>query len=265
MKAIVSSAAILAFAFASASMCVAEGMQDQVDQATTIIEKFKEMPESGIPEAVLRDAKGLAILTVLKAGFIFSGQGGWGVVVARTGHTWSGPSAIGTGGAGFGFQVGAEVTEFVIVLNTPEAVNAFAHGANITIGGDLTAAVGPIGREAAAEVMPVAAVYTYSRSQGLFAGISLQGTVIAARNDTNESYYGRKVTPKEILTGTVQPPSGANELRAALDHYYNSRAGAAAPAISSALGVPDPFTIRPWVEVEPLSASTRRDDDPSLL
>ena len=71
----------------------AEGLQDQVDQAVTVIEKFKDMPEQGIPKAVLRDAKGLAILTVLKAGFIFSGQGGWGIVVARTGqHRWSGPS-----------------------------------------------------------------------------------------------------------------------------------------------------------------------------
>ena len=202
-------------------------MQDQVDQATSVIEKFKQMPENAIPEAVLRDAKGLAILTVLKAGFIFSGQGGWGVVVARKGQTWSGPSGIGTGGAGFGFQVGAEVTEFVIVLNTPEAVDAFARGANITIGGDLTAAIGPLGRDIAAGVMPVAAAYTYSRSQGLFAGVSLQGTVIAARNDANEKYYGREVTPKEILSGNIRPPKGADELRLALEQYWHSERTAA--------------------------------------
>lgn len=206
-------------ALAGPAVCFADGMQDQVDQAATVIEKFKQMPEKGIPDAVLRDAKGLAILTVLKAGFIFSGQGGWGVVVARTGHGWSGPSAIGTGGAGFGFQVGAEVSEFVIVLNTPEAVDAFAHGANITVGADLTAAAGPVGRDIAAGVMPVAAIYTYSRSQGLFAGVSLQGTIIAARNDSNEKYYGREVTPKEILSGTVPPPAGARTLRTALERY----------------------------------------------
>src|SRR4029453_12214467 len=128
----------------------------------------KDMPEGGIPEKVLRDAKGLAILTVLKAGFMFSGQGGWGVVVGRTGKSWGGPSPIATGGAGFGFQVGAEVTEFVLVLNTPEAVEAFAHGGNVSIGGTLSVAAGPVGRTAGANVMPVAAVYTYSRSQGLF-------------------------------------------------------------------------------------------------
>jgi lipid-binding SYLF domain-containing protein len=177
------------------------------------------MPEKGIPESVLKDAKGLAILTVLKAGFIFSGQGGWGVVVARTPHGWSGPSAIGTGGAGFGFQVGAEVTEFVLVLNTPEAVEAFAHGGNVSFGGALSAAAGPVGRTAGANVMPVAAVYTYSRSQGLFAGASIEGTVIATRDDANRSYYGREVTPKQILSGAVKPPKGAARLRAALGKY----------------------------------------------
>ena len=223
MKNLSSIVAALVFAAAGPSICVADGMQDQVDQAATIIEKFKEMPEKGIPDAVLRDAKGLAILTVLKAGFIFSGQGGWGVVVARTSHGWSGPSAIGTGGAGFGFQIGAEVTEFVIVLNTPEAVNAFAHGANITIGADLAAAAGPVGRDLAAGVMPVAAVYTYSRSQGLFAGVSLQGTILAARDGANEKYYGREVTPKEILSGSVQPPAGARTLLGALDTHLHAR------------------------------------------
>ena len=74
----------------------AAGMQGEVDQAATIIERFREMPEQGIPDKVLTDAKGLAILTVLKAGFIFSGQGGWGVVVARTPHGWSPPSSMPT-------------------------------------------------------------------------------------------------------------------------------------------------------------------------
>src|SRR5258706_4087218 len=117
-------------------------MQGDVDQAATIIELCKAVPEKAIPQAVLKDARGLAIMTVIKAGFGISGRGGTGVVVARTKNGWSGPSAIGTGGAGFGFQIGAEVTEFVILLNTPEAVNAFARSANIKIGADLSAAAG---------------------------------------------------------------------------------------------------------------------------
>src|SRR5436309_14902932 len=100
---------------------VSASMQGDVDQAATIIERFQAVPEKAIPQAVLRDARGLAIMTVIKAGFGFSGRGGAGVVVARTQHGWSGPSAIGTGGAGFGFQIGAEMTEFVMVLNTDAA------------------------------------------------------------------------------------------------------------------------------------------------
>jgi len=123
-------------------------MQDDVDQAVTIIERFQEIPEKAIPTAVMRDAKGLAILTVTKGGFIFSGRGGTGIVVARTEKGWSGPSAIGTGGIGFGFQAGVQVSELVIVLNTPEAVNAFSKGGNVTLGGALSVAAGPVGRDA---------------------------------------------------------------------------------------------------------------------
>ena len=162
-----------------------------VDQAATIIERFQAVPEKAIPQAVLKDARGLAIMTVIKAGFGFSGRGGTGVVVARTRNGWSGPSAIGTGGAGFGLQIGAQVTEFVMILNTDAAVQAFSRDVNVTLGGDISVAAGPIGRTAEAAITPVAAIYTYSRSQGLFAGVSLEGTVIGTRNDANAEYYGR--------------------------------------------------------------------------
>ncbi len=90
-------------------------MQEDVDQAVTIIQRFQEIPERAIPDNVLRDAKGVAILTVTKAGFIGSARGGSGIVIARTAKGWSGPSAIGTGGIGVGFQAGVEITEFVIL------------------------------------------------------------------------------------------------------------------------------------------------------
>jgi lipid-binding SYLF domain-containing protein len=187
-------------------------LQDDVDQAATIIERFQAVPENAIPQAVLKDAKGLAIMTVIKAGFGISGRGGKGVVVARTRSGWSGPSALGTGGAGFGLQIGAEVTEFVMILNTDEAVKAFSRDVNVTLGGDISVAAGPVGRHVAAAVTPVAAVYTYSRTQGLFAGISLEGTVVGTRNDANAEYYGRSITPEEILSGKVSPPPSAKKL-----------------------------------------------------
>ena len=201
------------------SVTYAGGMQDDVDQAVTIIQRFQDIPEKSIPREVLRDAKGLAVMTVIKAGFIFSGRGGTGVVVARTRKGWSGPSAIGTGGAGFGLQIGAQVTEFVFVLNTNDAVKAFSQGGNVQLGADLSVAAGPVGRTVEAGVTPVAAVYTYSRSQGLFGGISLEGTVVATRDEANAKYYGRSVTPSEILSGKVKVPAGARRLQRVLARY----------------------------------------------
>ncbi|QSR84458.1 YSC84-related protein [Methylacidimicrobium sp. B4] len=199
-------------------------LQDSVVQSAEIIRRLKALPEEEIPEAIFRDAKGLAILTVIKAGFLVSARGGRGLVVARTGKGWSGPSAIATGGLGFGFQIGAEVTEFVLVLNTPEAIQAFARGGNVTLGGDISAAAGPVGRTAEGAVTPFAAVYTYSRSQGLFGGLSLEGTVIAEAPETNREYYGREVNPEDILAGKARPPAKAGILAKALERPYRSDA-----------------------------------------
>ena len=190
--------------------------QDIVDRSAQTIREFRHMPERGIPPRILRHARGLAIISVVKAGFIFSGKGGEGVVVARTSRGWSGPSFIGTGGAGWGPQIGAQVTDFVIVLNSDRAVNAFSRGGNITLGADASVAAGPVGRAAEADVTPRAAIYTYSRSKGLFVGASLEGAVIGTRKNANERYYGHPVMASEILHGRVPAPAGSASLRAAL-------------------------------------------------
>jgi lipid-binding SYLF domain-containing protein len=190
--------------------------QDTVDRSAVIIREFRHMPEKGIPPRILRRARGLAIISVVKAGFIFSGKGGEGVVVARTNRGWSGPSFIGTGGAGWGLQIGAQVTDFVIVLNNERAVRAFSKGGNITLGADASVAAGPVGRAAEADVTPRAAIYTYSKTKGLFVGVSLEGAVIGTRKGANEHYYGRPVSADEILHARVAAPAGAANLRAAL-------------------------------------------------
>jgi lipid-binding SYLF domain-containing protein len=194
-------------------------MQDDVDQAVSVIERFQEIPETAIPDVIMREAKGLAIITVTKAGFVFSGRGGSGIVVARTEKGWSGPSAIGAGGMGFGFQAGAQVSELVIVLNTPDAVVAFAKGGNFTFGGAMSLAAGPVGRDLEGSMAVGAVMYTYSRSQGLFAGVSLEGTVIGTRDEANAEYYGKPVQAREILSGSIEPPAGAQKLLKFLSKY----------------------------------------------
>src|SRR5436853_4006024 len=190
--------------------------QDTVDRSARTIREFRHMPERGIPAHILINARGLAIISVVKAGFIFSGKAGEGVVVARTGHGWSGPSFIGTGGAGWGPQIGAQVTDFVIVLNNERAVRAFSKGGNVTLGADASVAAGPVGRAAEADVTARAAIYTYSKTKGLFIGASLEGAVISTRNGANEQFYGRPVPAYDLLNGRVAAPPGAANLRAAL-------------------------------------------------
>jgi SH3 domain-containing YSC84-like protein 1 len=201
----------------SLSLIVANATeQDIVDRSAVTVREFRHIPEKGLPPRILRRARGLAIISVVKAGFIFSGKAGEGVVVARTEHGWSGPSFIGTGGAGWGPQIGAQITDFVIVLNTERAVRSFSKGGNVTLGADASVAAGPVGRAAEADVTPRAAIYTYSKSKGLFIGASLEGAVIGARKGANERYYGRPVTAYDILHDRVAAPAGATTLRVAL-------------------------------------------------
>ncbi|KAK9389914.1 hypothetical protein V1515DRAFT_613416 [Lipomyces mesembrius] len=175
-----------------------------------------------IPPSVLANAKGLAIITVLKAGFLFSGRAGSGVVIARLPDgTWSAPSALVTAGAGVGGQIGAELTDFVMILNTRAAVESFSQMGSITLGGNISIAAGPIGRNAeaggSASLKSVAAIFSYSKTRGLFAGVSLEGSALIERRDANRKFYGGNVTAKQLLSGTVDPPASADPLLRVLD------------------------------------------------
>ncbi|CAM9248255.1 unnamed protein product [Chrysoparadoxa australica] len=178
--------------------------------------------DKSIPQELLYRAKGLAFLTVLKAGFIFAGRFGTGLVVAKTANgTWSAPSAIGTIGFGYGVLIGGELTDVVLILNTQSAVDAFCAQGQFSVGAEVGAAVGPLGRTGAGAVLAsssadVAPIYTYSHSKGLFAGVSLEGAVISTRADVNHKFYGRSVAARELLAGAVPPPPAAQPLYDAL-------------------------------------------------
>ncbi|KAF2670105.1 DUF500-domain-containing protein [Microthyrium microscopicum] len=184
-----------------------------------------------IPPDILARAKGLAILSVVKIGFLGSGRVGSGLVIARLPDgTWSAPSAIGTGGAGFGGQIGLEFTDFVFILNSNDAVKTFSQAGSVTLGGNVGIAAGPVGRSAeaagAASMKGVSGVFAYSRTKGLFAGVSLEGSVIIERKDANAKLYNRTVSAASLLGGSIPAPTEAD----ALLHVLNSRtfAGVAA-------------------------------------
>ena len=195
-------------------------MQKLIDRATAIVSEFKEMPETSIPPAILEDCRGLAILSVLKGGFIFGARYGSGIVIAKDSTTgeWTAPSAIGMGGGSFGFQIGAEEVDFILVLNTDAAVDALSK-TNCTLGGNASIAAGPVGRTAEGAVTVASAIYAYSRSKGLFAGVSLEGAVVTEEKEINESFYGSPVSAVEILSNAVQKPASAAALYSALGQY----------------------------------------------
>lgn len=166
--------------------------------------------------------QGLAVITVLKAGFLGSGRLGSGIVVARLSDgSWSAPSAIATAGGGFGGQIGFELTDFVFILNDQAAVKAFSQAASVTLGGNVSIAAGPVGRNAeaagAASLKGVAGVFAYSKTKGLFAGVSLEGSVLIERRDANEKMYGGRITARQLLEGGVRPPPAADPLMRVLN------------------------------------------------
>lgn len=193
----------------------------EAEKAAKILDSFladPDRPESAlnaIPKAVLQNARGLAIFQVLKAGFVFSGKAGSGLVIARLPDgSWSAPSCIATGGLGWGLQIGADITDFVIVLNSEDAVRAFSLGGNVTIGGNISASAGPIGTGGSvqATLAHPAPMFSYSKSKGLFAGMSLEGTVLIERKDANRDFYGSPVPARDILGGRVPPPEVASRM-----------------------------------------------------
>ncbi|XP_039603646.1 SH3 domain-containing YSC84-like protein 1 [Polypterus senegalus] len=202
-------------------------LKSEAKKAAKILREFTEItarngPDKLIPPHVIAKAQGLAILSVIKAGFLVTARGGSGIVVARLpGDRWSAPSAIGIAGLGGGFEIGIEVSDLVIILNHKRAVEAFAKGGNLTLGGNFTVAIGPLGRniEGDVSVRSPAAVYTYCKSRGLFAGISLEGTGLIERKDANRKFYCQEIRATEILLGDVEPPTAAADLYDMLNSF----------------------------------------------
>ncbi|XP_057764090.1 uncharacterized protein LOC130985248 isoform X2 [Salvia miltiorrhiza] len=188
--------------------------------------RFGLRQEKRIPEAVLRDAKGLAILTVVKVGAVVTYNVGTGLVVAlREDGSWSPPSAISSFGVGWGAQAGGELTDFIIVLRTYDAVKTFCGDAHVSIGAGASAAVGIIGRTAEAGLRAgdggYAACYTYSCSKGAFIGCSLEGSVVTTRARENSRFYGsQSLGAAKILLGSLPQPPAAAILYRALEDLY---------------------------------------------
>jgi len=195
---------------------------DRVENAGKVMKEILNAPDS-IPQSVLDKADCVVVLpSVLKFAFIFGGSYGRGVMTCRGGTTfhghWGAPTMIALGGGSAGLQIGGNATDFVLLLMSPRSATSILKS-KVKLGGDATAAAGPVGRTASAEtdVTLRAEILSYSRARGLFAGISLEGSTLRGDNGANKNLYGKEVSAQDIVFKKAEPvPDCAKGLLATL-------------------------------------------------
>ncbi len=199
-----------------------ERIEDRVQNAGTVMKEILDIPDN-IPQDLLDKAECVIVFpSVVKGAFIVGGSYGRGVMTCRTGEhftgPWGAPTMMALEGVSFGFQLGGQATDFVLLVMNPRGATAILHN-KVKLGADMAAAAGPKGRDAAAatDVTMRAEILSYSRSRGLFAGISLEGSTLRPDGDGNEKLYGKKLEAENIVRkGAVPIPSSAQQLVALL-------------------------------------------------
>jgi lipid-binding SYLF domain-containing protein len=196
----------------------------KVQESADVLSTIMKIPEKGIPPVLLRDAKAIAIIPgVIKGAFVVGGRHGTGVLSVRTqDDSWSDPVFVSITGGSIGWQVGATSTDLILVFKEVKDVDKLLQG-KFTLGADAAVAAGPVGRKASAatDVTFQTGILSYSRSRGLFAGVSLEGAALLIDDDANHAYYGKsELTAKDILAGTglKKAPATVN-LQKALKKY----------------------------------------------
>jgi len=183
----------------------------RVEAAGTVLDEIQAAPDQRIPEEILGSAECVAVVpSLLNAGFVFGGRYGRGVASCRTEKGWSAPACFTIGGGSFGLQIGGQATDVVMLIMNKGGMDNLL-SSKFKLGGDASAAAGPVGRHAAADTdwKMRAQVLTYSRSRGLFAGLELSGAVIKQDKDSTRDFYGRMVPFKTSLKGDIEAPKSA--------------------------------------------------------
>jgi lipid-binding SYLF domain-containing protein len=205
--------------FSPAAAAAASEEQLLVDKARITFESFISDPNMSYLKEHLKEAKGILIVpSLLKAGFIFGGSGGSGVLIvndAKKGQ-WSQPAFYTIGSVSFGLQIGGEDAEVIMMVRTQKAVDALLT-TSVKLGGDTSISAGPVGAGAKSNVMTD--IFSFSRSQGAFAGLALDGSVVATRDEWNAAYYGKPASPVDILVTHLVSNPGSAELRKTLDRF----------------------------------------------
>jgi SH3 domain-containing YSC84-like protein 1 len=210
----------------------ASGRQDALDRlnnAGTVLHEIMATPDKGIPEEVLEHAKCVAVVPhLMKGGFVFGAKHGKGVATCRTSKGWSAPAFITVSGGSWGLQIGVEAVDLVMIIQNEKGMQKLL-SSNFQIGGDASAAAGPVGRHASAgtDWKLDTEVLTYSRAKGAFAGLTLEGASVRQDDDSRRAIYGRKVTTRALLLGQVPAPAAAQS-------FLTAVRGAKAQAVEAA-------------------------------
>ena len=185
--------------------------EDRIQAAATVIDEIESAPDTGIPQDVLASAECVAVVpSLLKGGFILAANYGRGVASCRTPTGWSAPAFLFTSGGSVGFQIGGQAIDLIMLIMNKDGMKNLL-SSKFKLGADASVAAGPVGRHAAADTdwKMRAQVLTYSRTRGVFAGISLAGAVIKQDKDATREFYGRMVPFRTSLTGKVEAPQNA--------------------------------------------------------
>jgi len=227
MKKLMTIAAILSMT----SVCWAgsgrEATVDRLDHAGAVLHEIMSAPDRGIPEEVLEHAKCIAVVPhMLKGGFVFGAENGRGVATCRTATGWSAPSFFVITGGSWGLQIGVEGVDLVMILQGDRGMQRLIES-KFQIGGDASAAAGPVGRHATADTdwKLNTEILTYSRARGLFAGLTLTGADVRRDDDSTEAIYGHEISTNRILRGDIAVPASAH---AFLDAVRDAKAQAVA-------------------------------------
>ena len=210
---------LVSTAFAASSR---EDLQARIDAAKTVLDQIMAAKDSTIPLNILQDATCVGVVPgLIKGAFLVGAQYGQGVVTCRTGHGWSAPVFIRMAGGSFGFQIGGQSTDLILVAVNDRGFQDLLKN-KFKIGGDASAAAGPVGRNgsAATDWKMSAELLSYSRNKGLFAGIDLDGTSVSQNSEDTELYFGAPHQFESILKGSVAVPEGAVPFVRGVAHYF---------------------------------------------
>jgi lipid-binding SYLF domain-containing protein len=197
-------------------------VDDRLNESADVMQDMMHASDKGIPQDLLNRSKCVVIVPNMKrAGFIFGAKYGRGFAMCRhaTGAGWSAPSAMRIEGGSFGLQIGASEADLILLIMNDGGMKHLLSD-RFTLGGDAQATAGPVGRDATAQTdaMMHAEILSYSRTRGIFGGLTLEGATLRPDGPTNHDLYGHEITSREILAGDVHSPAVAAKLKAVVDH-----------------------------------------------